>query len=346
MKKKVTVPTLRAKLLAFTAWHCAVCLLGTMLLALGFSAYAQQPEKKVPRIGYLDFRSSDLKPFRQGLRDLDYIEGQNIAIEYRSAEGEIDRLAELAAELVRLKVDVIVTSSGQEALRAKKATSTIPIVMANSADAVRQRIVASLARPGGNVTGVTAGTPDLSGKRLELLKQAFPGVSRVGVLECHGFPGMDFSGARTLKETRIVAIALRVEILPLEVREPGDSSLALAFKEAITKRAEALLISNCPPAFPPRHTVDLAAGSRLPAIYPSGYYVVESGGLMSYGPDHAELFRRAALYVDRILKGAKPADLPVEQPTKFELVINLRTAKQLGLTIPSKVLMWADRVIE
>jgi putative ABC transport system substrate-binding protein len=240
---------------------------------------------------------------------------------------------------------VIVTSSGQGALRAKKATSTIPIVMANSADAVRQRIVASLARPGGNVTGLTSTTPDLSGKRLELLKQAFPGVSRVGFLGCGGFPGTG-NGEMTLKETRIVAGALRVALLPLAVRKPGDSSLALAFKEAITKRVEALLISDCPPAFPPRQTVDLAAKSRLPAIYPYGYYVMEFGGFMAYGPFQDDIYRRAASYVDKILKGAKPADLPVEQPTKFELVINLKTAKTLGLTIPPKVLMWADKVIE
>jgi putative ABC transport system substrate-binding protein len=320
-------------------------LLAIAILVSPHLARAQQATGGRARIGYLDFRSSDLKTFRQGLRDLGYVEGRNIAIEYRSAEGDIDRLAPLASELVRLKVDVIVTSSGQGALRAKKATSTIPIVMANSADAVRQRIVASLARPGGNVTGLTSTTPDLSGKRLELLKQAFPGVSRVGFLGCGGFPGTG-NGEMTLKETRIVAGALRVALLPLAVRKPGDSSLALAFKEAITKRVEALLISDCPPAFPPRQTVDLAAKSRLPAIYPYGYYVKEFGGFMAYGPFQDDIYRRAASYVDKILKGAKPADLPVEQPTKFELVINLKTAKTLGLTIPPKVLMWADKVIE
>jgi putative ABC transport system substrate-binding protein len=314
------------------------------ILASPYLAQAEQATGKIPRIGYLDFRSSDLKGFRQGLRDLGYVEGRNIAIEYRSAAGDIDRLAPLASELVRLKVDVIVTSSGQGALRAKKATSTTPIVMANSADAVRQHIVASLARPGGNVTGVTATTPDLTGKRLEVLKQVFPGVSRVGVMSCPGFRGLG-SGPGALKETRVVAGALHVELLPLAVREPGDSSLAAAFKEAITKRVEALLISDCPPAFPPRQTVDLAAKSRLPAIYPFTYYVV-FGGLMAYGPIRDEQYRRAAYFVDRILKGAKPAELPVEQPTKFELVVNLQTAKQLGVAIPPKVLMWADRVIE
>jgi putative ABC transport system substrate-binding protein len=321
-------------------------LIATAILVSPYLAHAQQATGRVARIGYLDFRSSDLKAFRQGLRDLGYVEGRDIAIEYRTAEGDIDRLTPLTTELVRLKVDVIVTSSGQGALRAKKATSTIPIVMANSADAVRQRIVASLARPGGNVTGLTSTTPDLTGKRLELLKQAFPGVSRVGVLSCRGFRGVDHIMGGSLQETKVVAGALRVELLPLAVREAGDSSLALAFKEAITKRVEALLISDCPPAFPPRHTVDLAAKSRLPAIYPYGYYVMGFGGFMAYGPFQDDMYHRAAFYVDKILKGAKPADLPVEQPTKFELVINLKTAKQLGLTIPPKVLMWADRVLE
>jgi putative ABC transport system substrate-binding protein len=315
------------------------------ILASPFLAQSQQATGKVSRIGYLDFRSSDLKPFRQELRDRGYVEGRNIAIEYRSAQGDIDRLAELAAELVRLKVDVIVTSSGQGALRAKKVTSTIPIVMSSSADAVRQGIVASLARPGGNVTGLTDASPDLSGKRLELLKQAFPGVSRVGILSCRGFRGVG-AGGGGLKETQVAARALRVELQSLPVRESGDFSLALAFKEAARQRVEALLIEDCPPAFPPRQTVDLAAKSRLPAIYPRRYYVVGFGGLMFYGPYAPDFRRRAAYYVDKILKGAKPADLPVEQPTKFELVINLKTAKTLGLAIPSKVLMWADTVIE
>ena len=320
-------------------------LLAMAILVSPYLGNAQQATGGGPRIGYLDFRSSNLTAFRQGLRDLGYVECRNIVIEYRSAAGDIDRLAPLASELVRLKVDVIVTSSGQGALRAKKATSTIPIVMANSADAVRQHIVASLARPGGNVTGVTATTPDLTGKRLEVLKQVFPGVSRVGGMSCPGFRGLG-SGPGASKETRVMAGALHVELLPLAVREPGDSSLAAAFKEAITKRVEALLISDCPAAFPPRQTVDLAAKSRLPAIYPYGNYVKESGGLMAYGPFRDDMYRRAGIYVDKILKGAKPADLPVEQPTKFELVINLKAAKQLGLAIPLGVLTWADRVIE
>jgi putative ABC transport system substrate-binding protein len=298
------------------------------------------------RIGYLDFRSSDLKAFRQGLRDLGYVEGRNIAIEYRSAEGDLDRLSLLAAELVRRKVDVIVTSSGQGAMRAKKATSTVPIVMTSSADAVRQGIVASLARPGANVTGITSTSPVLDGKRLELLKQALPGVSRVGFLGCRGFRGNSNRHTRTFEEAEIVARALQTELVELAVKAPDYQSLEQAFKDAINKRAKALLISNCPQALPPMETVDLVAKNRLPAVYALRYYVVDFGGLMYYGPIPAEQSRRTAFMVDKILKGAKPADLPVEQPTKFELVINLKTAKQLGLTISPKSLMWADKVIE
>jgi len=330
-------------------------LLALAILVSPYPAHAQQGNGKVPRIGYLDFRSTDLKAFRQGLHELGYEEGRNIAIEYRSAEEDLGRLAPLAAELVHLKVDVIVTGTGQATLRAKKATNTIPIVMTGSADAVRQGIVASLARPGGNVTGLTATTLALTAKRLEVLKEGFPGVSRVGALECRGFPGAS-SGADTgtLKESQIVsqstvprvARRLRIELLWLDVRGPGDFSLEAAFKKAIRRRAEALLIFDCPPAFSPRQTVALAAKTRLPAIYPFGYYVEEFGGFMAYGPSRDDMRRRAAFYVDKILKGAKPADLPVEQPSKFELVINLKTAKQLGLTITPKVLMWADKVIE
>ncbi|HTN71853.1 MAG TPA: ABC transporter substrate-binding protein [Methylomirabilota bacterium] len=330
-------------------------LLAAAFLISPLSARAQQSNGRTARIGYLDFRSTDLKAFKQGLHELGYDVGRNIAIEYRSAEEDLGRLAPLAAELVHLKVDVIVTGTGQATLRAKKATNTIPIVMTGSADAVRQGIVASLGRPGGNVTGLTATTLDLTAKRLEVLKEVFPGVSRVGALECRGFPGTS-SGADTgtLKESQIVseptilsiARRLRIELLWLDVREPGDFSLEAAFKKAIRKGAEALLIFDCPPAFPPRQTAALAAKSRLPAIYPYGYYVEEFGGFMAYGPSRDDMRRRAAYYVDKILKGAKPADLPVEQPSKFELVINLKAARTLGLAIPSNVLMWADKVIE
>jgi putative ABC transport system substrate-binding protein len=321
-------------------------LLAIAILVSPCLANAPQATGKVPRIGYLDFRSTDLKAFRQGLHELGYEEGRNIAIEYRSAEEDLGRLAALAAELVHLKVDVIMTGTGQATLRAKKATNTIPIVMTGSADAVKQGIVASLGRPGGNVTGLTATTPALTAKRLEVLKEVFPGVSRVGALECNGFPGAGSGDTGILKESQIASRSLRIELLWLDVREPGDFSLEAAFKKAVRKRAEALLISDCPPAFPPRQTVALAAKSRLPAIYPYGYYVKEFGGFIAYGPDRDDMRRHAAYYVDKILKGAKPADLPVEQPTKFELVINLKTAKALGLAIPSSVLMWADKVIE
>ena len=310
------------------------------ILASPCLAQAQQAAANVPRIGYLDFRTSDLKAFRQGLHELGYEEGRNIAIEYRSAEGDIDRLAPLAAELVRLKVDVIVTSTGQGALRAKKATSTIPIVMTASADAVRQGIVASLARPGANITGFTSISPVLEGKRLELLKQVLPGVSRVGFLGCSG------PQTRTFEETDVVARAQRTELVNLRVKAHDYQGLEQAFKDAINKRVKALLIVNCPEALPPRETVDLAARNRLPAMYALWEYVVVFNGLMFYGPNPAEQSRRAVYFVDKILKGAKPADLPVEQPTKLELVINLKTAKTLGVAIPSNVLMWADKVIE
>ena len=309
-------------------------------------AHAQRATGKVARIGYLDFRSSDLKAFRQGLRDLGYVEGRNIVIEYRSAEGDIDRLAPLAAELVRRKVDVIVTGTGQGALRAKKTTSTIPIVMAFSADAVRQGIVASLAKPGANVTGITSSSPVLEGKRLELLKQALPGVSRLGFLGCRGFPGNSNRYTRTFEEAEVVARALRTELVALRIKAPDYQSLEQAFKDAINTRVKALLVANCPQVLPPRETVDLAAKYRLPAMYALREYVADYNGLMFYGPIPSEQSRRAAFFVDKILKGTNPADLPVEQPMKFELVINLKTAKQLGLTIPPKALTWADKVIE
>ena len=314
--------------------------LATAFLVSLFAAYAQQATAKMARIGYLDFRSSDLKAFRQGLRDLGYEEGRNIVIEYRSAESDPSQLAPLAAELVRRKVDVIVTSTGQGALRAKKATSTIPIVMTASADAVRQGIVASLARPGANVTGFTSISPVLEGKRLELLKQVLPGVSRVGFLGCSG------PRTRTFEEADVVARAQRTALVELTVKAHDYQGLEQAFKDAINKRVKALLISNCPEALPPRETVDLAARNRLPAMYALWEYVVVFNGLMFYGAIPDEQARRAAYFVDQILKEAKPADLPVEQPTKFELIINLKTAKQIGVTVPRKVLTWADKVIE
>lgn len=323
--------------------------LSLTLLALSFPAEAQQNSSKIPRIGYLAFHSrldSDgetlKRAFRQGLRELGYIEERNIAIEYRFADRSLDRLAQLASELVDLKVEVIVTTTGQGALRVKKVTSTIPIVMASSGDAVRQGIVASLHRPGGNVTGLTSISTVLSGKRLEVLKEAFPKISYVGVLGCYN-RGRDL-GDMEWTEMQVMALALRVQLESVPVRAAGG--LEAAFGTAVQKRAEALLILDCPPAFPARQTADLAAKSRLPTVYPSDLFVVEYGGLMSYGPNQEDMFRRAAYYVGRILKGAKPAELPVEQPTNFELVINLKTARQLDLKISPEVLMWADRVIK
>ena len=308
-----------------------------------YIAGAQATAGRMARIGYLDFRSSDLTAFRQGLSNLGYFEGSSFKIEYRTADWNIDRLMPLVSELVRLNVDVIVTSSGQGALRAKKATSTIPIVMVSSADAVKQDIVASLARPGGNVTGLTGTSTDLSGKRLEILKHSFPNVSRVVHLGCRGLEGFTLKGG--LKESRAAARALGVELHSVQVQGPGALDLEHAFTKAIQSQAEALLVEDCPRVFAPQQTVDLAAKSRLPTIYPLRFYVV-AGGLMFYGADPEEQSRRAAYFVDKILKGAKPGELPVEQPMKFELTVNLKTAQQLGLTIPPKVLMWADRVIE
>lgn len=332
--------TMRKKFMgrALSAMRSALCFVSVMLLAVSFLAEAQEP-KKVPRIGYLVFsqRGSGAESFQQGLRELGYVEGRNIAIEYRSADRSLDRLAQLAVELVDLKVDVIVTTTSQGALLAKKATSTIPIVMTGSNDAVRQGIVASLPRPGGNVTGLTSISPVLSGKRLEILKEAFPGVSRVGVLGCQS---MEWA------ETDVTARALRVQLESFLLRGPSAGTLESAFEAVIKKRVEALVIFNCPANFPERQTVDLATKGRLPTIYPNSRYVVGYGGLMAYGPDERDMFRRAATYVDKILRGAKPADLPVEQPTKFELVINMKTARAQDLKISPEVLLWADRIIK
>ena len=318
--------------------------LGAMLLALSFPAEAQQP-KKIPRIGWLEISSPNpdvvslIEVFRQGLRDLGWIEGQNVAFEYRYADGKVERLPDLAAELVRQKVDVIATHSGPPIRALKEATRTIPIVMVVSGDPVADGIVASLARPGGNITGLTILSPELSGKRLELLKEAVPGVSRVAVLV-----GQTARAGPALKEVKAAASSLRLQVQLLEVRVRGD--LESAFKAATKWRAQAVLtmpdpILNRDLRIP---IVELVAKRRLPAMY-SGLEFPEVGGLMSYGPDISDNFRRAATYVDKILKGAKPADLPVEQPMKFEFVINLKTAKQIGLTIPPWMLMRADKVI-
>jgi putative tryptophan/tyrosine transport system substrate-binding protein len=314
--------------------------LGAMLLALSFPAEAQQ-SKKVPRIGFLS--GAHVEPFReafrQGLHELGYVEGQNIVIEWRHADGKVEGLPALAAELVRVKVDVIVTGGTPALLAAKDATRTIPIVLCIG-DPVGEGFVASLARPGGNITGLSAISTDLSGKRLELLKETFPRLSRAGVL----WDAADQSAAANFKETEALARALGVQVQSLEVRRPED--FESAFKAATGGRVQGLIVLRG--LIITRHRtriVALAAKNRLPAMYGDSRWV-EAGGLMYYGPNINDLFRRAATYVDKILKGAKPADLPVEQPTKFELVINLKTAKALGVKIPAQLLMEADKVIE
>jgi putative ABC transport system substrate-binding protein len=315
------------------------CLLITVLLTTAPSAPAQQPAK-LPRIAFLagGSRSADsllLETFWQRMKELGYIEGKNITAEYRFAEGAPERLPNFAAELVRLNVDAIV-APGSGARAAKKATDTIPIVITYG-DPVGDGLVASLARPGGNVTGLSGFVSELGGKQLELLKETFPKVSRVAV-----FWWTD-QNALLLEDMKLAAGALRVTLQPLELRAVDDFEPAFS---AIKKdRTNALIaLRNTLTATYRTRIVDFAAKSRLPAIYPDGEFV-DTGGLMSYGINVPHLWGRAATYVDKILKGAKPADLPVEQPTKFELVINLKTAKQIGLNIPPNVLARADRVI-
>jgi ABC-type uncharacterized transport system substrate-binding protein len=314
-----------------------------LLLALCASAEAQQP-RKVSRIGWLGGASasavaSRLDAFRQGLRELGYVEGKNILIEVRSAEAKPDQLPALAAELVRLKVDIIVTGGPLPTRSAKEATSTIPIVMAFDTDPVGNRFVASLARPGGNITGLSDFAPEISGKGLELLKETVPRLSRVAVLGTSTRPG----NAQSLKETELAAVELRIKLQQLDVLIPTD--IETAFRAAANEHADGALVLQSAIHFSQRTKIaELAVKSRLPATYPRREFV-EDGGLMSYGVNIADLDRRAATYVDKILKGATPADLPVEQPTKFEFVINLRAAKQIGLTIPPNVLARADKVI-
>jgi putative ABC transport system substrate-binding protein len=317
------------------------------LLAAPLAAEAQQAAK-IARIGYLATNLAGLphlhEAFRQGLRDLGYVEGRNVVIEYRDAEGKLERLPALAAELVALKVDVIVAAAGTlPALAAKQATKTLPIVFIGVGDPVTSGLVTSLARPGGNVTGLSSLSPELVGKWLELLKQAAPGVSRVAFLWQPGAVG-EQTGKDILKEAEVAARALGVQLQVVEARGPAD--IDRAFSDVTRARAGALTVLSTPMfSSKRRRLVDLAAKNRLPALFSFREYV-DAGGLMSYGPNLADLFRRAATYVDKILKGAKPGDLPVEQPTKFELVINLKTAKALGLTIPQSVLGRADEVIQ
>ena len=313
-----------------------------MLLALSYSASAQQPAK-MPRVGFLPSSGDannpgiEVRAFQQGLRDLGYIEGKNILIEYRYAEGKADRVPSLVAELVQLKVDVLVVGSPGAVQEAKQATKTIPIVMVITQDPVAAGYVDSLARPGGNITGLTRLTRDLSGKRLELLKEAIPTTSRVGVL---------WSGAgRGFKGYEAAARALKIPIQSLEIRTPNPDFESV-FQAAKKGRANALIaVSNIRLSGYQKQIADLAIKNRLPSMYETNRWV-EAGGLMSYGASDPESFQRAAVYVDKILKGTKPADVPVEQPTKFEFVINLKTAKQIGLTIPQSVLFRADKVIK
>jgi putative ABC transport system substrate-binding protein len=313
------------------------------LLAAPLAAQAQQAGK-VYRIGFLFYGSPgpapELDAFRQGLREFGYVEGQNIAIEYRFASGKVERLPALAAELVRLKVDVIVTPTTPASQASKQATTTIPIVFVAVADPVGAGLITNLARPGGNITGLASISAELGGKRLELLKQVAPKASRVAVLYNPG----DRANALMLKDMQDSAPALRLTLQPLEVRGPGEFEGAFA---AMTReRAQALFGTAGVLTFEHRKTlVDLAAKNRIPAMWGHRQFV-DAGGLMSYAVNYYDQSRRAATYVDKILKGAKPADLPVEQPTQFELVINLRTAKALGVTIPQSLLQQADEVIQ
>jgi putative ABC transport system substrate-binding protein len=319
-----------------------ICLPLTFLLLTFGLAQAQQPTK-IFRMGLLSPAfpppPSSPTPLEQGLRLLGYVEGQNIALERRYASGQLGRFPGLAVELARLPLDVILAQGFPAALAAKQATSTIPIVVMGAGDPVATGLVASFARPGGNITGVSALEAELSGKRLELLKEAFSKLARVAVL----WNAADLGMTLKFREIELAAQALRVAAQASAVREPKDFDGA--FAEMIRKRPDALFVITDPLTnFNRKQLIELAAKNRLPAMYENAPYV-DAGGLMSYGPSMAEILQRALHHVDKILRGAKPADLPVEQPTKFELAINLKTAKQIGLTIPANVLARADRVI-
>ena len=322
-----------------------LCSLGAMLLTLCGSADAQQATK-MPKVGILlpwspasGVSLAFLKAFRGGMQKLGYAEGKNLALEYRYREGGNEDFENLAAELVRLKVNVIVTTAGAPALGAKQATNETPIVFTQVADPVAEDLVASLARPGGNITGLSQMGPDLAGKRLEVLKEAFPKVSRIAVLRTTGTPGP----AAMFKETQVAAKAMAVQLQSLEVLRADD--FEPAFEAATSGGAGAMIVIQS--ALINNHRariVDLAVKHRVPTMFMEGAHV-EAGGLMSYGPNFFDLHRRAATYVDKILKGRKPADLPVEQPMTFEFIVNMKTAKQIGVTIPPNVLARADRII-
>jgi putative ABC transport system substrate-binding protein len=326
-------------------WSVIGFIFFSMLFSLCNFTQAQQL-RKIHRIGYLSAQSGStdlfrLDGFRQALRELGHIEGRNLAIEYRYAGGKQELFPKLMAELVHLKVDVLVTTGSPATYAAQQATKSIPIVMTLVGDPV-PKFVASLAKPGGNITGVTHIAPQLSGKRLELLKEAFPNILRVAVFDDATVSSEH--GSRNLQETQIAAEGLGIKLQSFVIRR-STPDLQDVFGLAMKQNPDALIVLPGPILSVQRtYIVQLAKTTRLAAIYPHGEFV-EAGGLMSYAPNFAELFRRAATYVDKILKGAKPAELPVEQPTKFELVINLKTAKQIGLTIPPNVLARADRVI-
>jgi putative tryptophan/tyrosine transport system substrate-binding protein len=314
-----------------------------LILATIHPAEAQQPVK-IPRIGMLVNGSPSshkyvIDPFRQGLHELGWVEGKTLLIDYRYGHGKLDRLSELATELADLKVDVIYASATPATVAAKKATRTIPIVFTGVGDPIGSGLVESLAKPGANVTGLSVLSPELGGKRLELLKEAFPRVKLIAF-----FWSPSASTTVALKAIRAPADALRLQIQSIEVRSSDDFTSAF---EAVTKQqAQALLMNPSPVLSTHRGLIiEFAAKNRLPAMYANSEFV-DSGGLMSYAPSNADAYRRAAVYVDKILKGTKPADLPVEQPKKFEFVINLKTVKQIGVTIPPNVLTRADRVIK
>jgi putative ABC transport system substrate-binding protein len=318
----------------------ATLLFATFIFTWFHLAIAQQPAK-VPRIGYIaptGPENTNYAAFLRGLRDLGYIEGKNILVEYRSMEGNRDRIPSLVAELVQLKVDILVSPNAPTILAAKQATRTIPIVMVVNTDPVASGLVDSLAHPGGNITGITRLTRDLSGKRLEVLKEVVPGISRVGVLEDAD------AASKAFKDYEAAAHALKIQLQSLEVRGPNPDFEG-AFRAAVKGRVRALIATQTTVLVPyPKKIADLAIKHRLPLMFESSR-TVEAGGLLSYSSNESENFKRAAYYVDRILKGAKPAELPVEQPTKFEFVINLKTAKTLGLTIPPDVLARANKII-
>jgi putative tryptophan/tyrosine transport system substrate-binding protein len=321
-----------------------VLALSTLLLALSGSADAQQPVH-LPRVGVLlalpqAAIADRIQAYQEGLRELGYFEGKTIRMDYRSADGKFDRLSDLARELVRLKVNVIVTGGPTATRPAKEATTEIPIVMAQDTDPVGNGFVASLARPAGNITGLSNYHPDLSGKQLELLKEIIPRLARVAIVGNSNEPG----NAQALKETEVAARALGLQPYYFDARDA--KAIETVLRSASKERADAVLVLSSPIATSHRKELaEIAAKSRIPAMYQVSESV-EAGGLMTYGVSTADLWRRAAIYVDKILKGRKPAELPVEQPTKFELVINLKTAKQIGLAVPQSVLARADKVIK